>query len=76
MLLIGNSLTFQRQLWQEKKPIFRSEFERGKERSLQTLFEVFFSVTGNSVNLCRRILDWIEIDYYEYGFEKFVELIV
>jgi len=26
--LIGNSLTFQRQLWPEKKPIFRSEFER------------------------------------------------
>ena len=27
-LLIGNSLPFQRQLWPEKKPIFRSEFER------------------------------------------------
>ena len=27
-LLIGISLTFQSQLWPEKKPIFRSEFER------------------------------------------------
>ena len=26
--MIGNSLTFQRQLWPEKKPIFRSEFGR------------------------------------------------
>ena len=28
--MIGISLTFQRQLWPEKKPIFRSEFERKK----------------------------------------------
>ena len=27
-LLIGISLTFQRQLWPENKPIFRSEYER------------------------------------------------
>ena len=28
------------------------------------------------VNLCGRILDWIEINWYESGCKKFVELVI
>ena len=44
-LLIGISLTFQRQMWPEKKPIFCSEFERkGTVPLSYTLFDVFLSI--------------------------------
>ena len=42
-LLIGNSLSFQGQLWPEKKPIFRSEFERKGMVPLYRHYLMFFS---------------------------------
>ena len=39
--MISNSLTFQRQLWPEKKPIFRSEFEQ--KGTLYRHYLIFFT---------------------------------
>ena len=50
--MIGISLTFQRQLWLEKKPIFRSEFERKGTVSLNCKhYLMLISVTVAQENL-------------------------
>ena len=50
--MIDNGLTFQRQLWPEKKPTFRSEFERkGSFIPLAyTLFDVFVNMLWIKIN--------------------------
>ena len=49
--MIDISLTFHRQLWPEKKPIFRSEFERkGMVPLSYTLFDVFVNMLWIKIN--------------------------
>ena len=49
--MIGNSLTFQRQLLPKKKPIFRSEFERKGTVPFYRHYLMFFSVTAAQSHL-------------------------